>query len=167
MAMPPPYPTHRLSAAEFARAFGAVDHAVAAEYRWDAGEAIGGYLAGMRAGRILGRRCDACGRVLLPPRMFCEECFRLTDDWVELRALGTVTAFSVCTVAWDMQPLAEPEIPAVIALEGGGPSASILHKLGGVAPKAVRVGMAVRAVWRPEAERVGSVTDLAYWEPAP
>jgi uncharacterized OB-fold protein len=161
----PPYLTHRLSAGDLRDGVMAVDFAARAEYAWDAGEAIGGYLEGMRAGRILGRHCSECGRVLLPPRMFCEECFRPTDAWVELAGTGHVVVFSVCTVAWDMAPLPEPEIPAVIAVDGGGPGAAMLHRLGGVSPRDVTVGMAVKAVWRPEAEREGSVLDLAYWAP--
>lgn len=161
--MEPPYPIRALSAAELRDEVITVHHAVRAEFAWDAGEAIGGYLDGLRAGRILGRWCRRCQRVLLPPRMFCEECFRPTDRWVELPGTGRVTAFSVCSIAWDMQPLAEPEIPAVIAVDGG---AGILHKLGAVDPGAVSVGMAVRAVWRPAEERTGSILDLAYWAPA-
>jgi uncharacterized OB-fold protein len=41
----------------------------------------------------------------------------------------------------------------------------ILHLVKKVPPKQVRVGMAVRAVWRAPSKRRGSVTDIAYWEP--
>jgi uncharacterized OB-fold protein len=165
MTVPTPYPTRGLSAAEWRGGVVAVDFALGAAYTWDAGAAIGGYLRGLRSGRILGRRCRACRRVLLPPRMFCEECFRPTDGWVELPPTGRLVSFSVCHVAWDMQPLAEPEIAAVVAVDGAGDGA-MLHRLGEVAPAGVSAGMALRAVWRPAAERRGSVTDLAYWAPA-
>ena len=51
-------------------------------YRWDSGEAIGRYLEELKQGRLIARRCDGCQRVMIPPRMFCERCFRPTDDWV-------------------------------------------------------------------------------------
>ena len=41
----------------------------------------------------------------------------------------------------------------------------IMHKLGKVNPKQVRVGMRVRAVWKPAAQRTGSITDILYFEP--
>lgn len=159
-----PYETHRLSATELAAGVVAVDHPAFAAYRWDAGMAIGGFLDGLAHGRLLGRSCRECGRVLLPPRAFCEECFRPTDGWVELPPTGRLVAFSLCRVAWDMAPLELPEIAAVIAVDGAGEGA-LLHRLGEVPADAVSVGMALRAVWRPVAERTGSVLDLDYWAP--
>ncbi|MFN2591447.1 MAG: Zn-ribbon domain-containing OB-fold protein [Candidatus Dormibacteria bacterium] len=135
-----------------------------AEYRWDAGEAIGRYLDGLQAGRIMGRECRGCGRVLVPPRMFCEQCFRPTDRWVEVPATGTVNTYSVCSVTWDMRKLTMPELPAVIDLEGAVGS-GILHKLGEVDPADVHIGMHVEAVWKPAGQRQGSILDISHWRP--
>jgi len=162
MTVPPPFPTRSLTDAEFREGVITVRHAVRAEYCWDAGEAIGRYLDGLRDGTILGRECRVCGRVLVPPRMFCEQCFRPTDRWVEVPDTGVVNTFSVCYVTWDMRPLEVPELPAVIELSSGG----ILHKLGDVDPGDVAIGMAVRAVWKPREQRVGSILDIAHWRPA-
>ena len=41
----------------------------------------------------------------------------------------------------------------------------IMHVLGNVNPKSVRIGMKVRAVWKPAQQRTGSITDIAYFEP--
>ncbi|MGZ4153893.1 MAG: Zn-ribbon domain-containing OB-fold protein, partial [Actinomycetota bacterium] len=114
----PPYSTagHSLSDAEFRSAVGAVDFRLDPEYSWDAGVAISRFLDGLKGGRILARECRQCGRVLVPPRMFCERCFRPTDAWVEVPDTGTVQTFSICHVRWDMQPLDPPEIPAVIRI---------------------------------------------------
>ncbi|MGZ4110269.1 MAG: Zn-ribbon domain-containing OB-fold protein, partial [Actinomycetota bacterium] len=162
----PPYSTagHSLSDAEFRSAVGAVDFRLDPAYSWDAGVAISRFLDGLKAGRILARECRSCGRVLVPPRMFCERCFRPTDAWVEVPDTGTVETFSICHVRWDMQPLDPPEIPAVIRIhntsEGG-----LLHMVAGIEPAAVSIGMTVRAVWGPEGERVGSILDIAHFEP--
>jgi hypothetical protein len=158
---PDPFPTRSLSDREFHEGVVTVSHSVRAQYRWDAGEAIGRYLDGLRAGRILGRECRACGRVLVPPRMFCEQCFRPTDRWVEVPGTGTVNTYSVCYVTWDLRKLTVPELPAVIDLRSGG----ILHKLGDVEPDDVHIGMPVQAVWKPPAQRQGSILDIAYWAP--
>jgi uncharacterized OB-fold protein len=150
---------------EFRAAVGAVDFAVDARYAWDAGVAISGYLRGLREGRILARECLRCRRILVPPRMFCEECFRPTDRWTEVRDTGRVNTFSICYIRWDMEPLTEPEIPAVIEIDGASPGIGFMHKLGEVDPDAVSVGMAVEAVWRPEGEREGSILDIRYFRP--
>jgi hypothetical protein len=163
----PPYATggHPLSDAEFRSAVGAVDHAVDARYAWDAGVAVGRFLDGLREGRILGRDCRGCERVLVPPRMFCERCFRATDAWRGVDARGVVQTFSICHVRWDMEKLEKPELPAVISIDGS--DGGLLHKLGEVEPDHVRIGMPVEAVWRPEDERIGSILDIAYFRPVP
>lgn len=64
-------------------------------YRWDSGEAIGRYLEELKQGRLIARRCNGCQRVMIPPRMFCERCFRPTDDWVYVNATGRILTFSL------------------------------------------------------------------------
>jgi len=161
----PPFATagHALSEEEFRSATGAVEHDLDARYAWDAGVAIGRFLDGLEEGLILGRECRSCRRILVPPRMFCERCFRGTDAWVEVEQTGIVQTFSICHVRWDMQPLDEPEIPAVISIDGS--DGGLLHMLGNVAPDDVSVGLAVEAVWRPESERTGSILDIAHFRP--
>jgi uncharacterized protein len=158
-------PGTSLSEAEFRRSIGAVDFALDARYAWDAGTAVARYLDGLKEGRILARECRRCRRILVPPRMFCEECFRPTDRWVEVRDTGRVNTFSICYIRWDMVKLEDPEIPFVLEIDGATPGMGFMHKLGEVEPDDVRVGMEVEAVWRPEEERVGSILDIAYFRP--
>lgn len=136
-----------------------------ARYAWDAGVAIGRYLEELQAGRLIGRRCDVCRRIMIPPRMFCEVCFRPTDDWVVLQDTGTVKTFSLCYVTWDMKRLTEPQIPAVIDIDGASKGMGIMHMLGDIAPDAVKIGTRVQAVWKPAAERIGDITDISYFKP--
>jgi acetyl-CoA C-acetyltransferase len=161
----PPYTAggHPLSEPEFRSAVGAVEHRVDARYAWDAGVAVGGFLRGLQAGKVLGRRCSSCERVLIPPRMFCERCFRETDGWVEVESTGVVQTYSVCYVSWDMRPLDVPEIPAVVAIDGS--DGGLLHRLGDVDPADVRIDMPVEAVWRPVGERTGSILDIDHFRP--
>ena len=73
--------------------------------------------------------------MLVPPRMFCERCFRGTDAWTQVENTGVVQTFSICNVRWDMQPLDEPELPAVISIDGS--DGGFLHMLGEVKPDEV------------------------------
>ena len=136
-----------------------------AQYAWDTGQAMGHYLRELKAGRIVGRECAQCVRVLVPPRMFCEQCFRTTDKWVTVKDTGVVNTFSLCYITWDMRKLKDPEIPAVIEIDGAAKGHGIMHKLGDVDPKAVKIGMKVKAVWKPAAEREGSILDIRHWAP--
>ena len=86
------------------------------------------------------------------------------DGRLDRGASGTVETFSICHVTWDMRPLDEPQIPAVIRLDGTS-EGGFLHLLGEVAPDDVRAGMQVEAVWKPAGERVGSILDIEYFRP--
>ena len=134
-------------------------------YAWDTGEAIGRYLEELKQGRLIARRCGQCERVMIPPRMFCERCFCPTDDWVYVKDTGRILTFSLCYVSWDVRRLKQPQIPAVIEIDGASPGMGILHVVKKIRPGKVRIGMAVRAVWKPKPKRIGSVTDIAYWQP--
>ncbi|MFQ6015423.1 MAG: Zn-ribbon domain-containing OB-fold protein [Anaerolineae bacterium] len=136
-----------------------------ARYAWDAGVAIGRYLAGLKEGKIIGQRCRQCRRVVVPPRGFCEWCFRAVDEWVELQDTGTVNTYSLCYVTWDMRRVKEPEIPAVIEIDGASKGMGIMHRLGEVKPDEVKIGMKVKAVWKPADERTGAITDIEYFKP--
>ncbi|HXV82912.1 MAG TPA: Zn-ribbon domain-containing OB-fold protein [Candidatus Binatia bacterium] len=142
-----------------------VAYAPKLRYAWDKGQAISRYLAELKEGRLIARACRKCERIMVPPRMFCERCFRPTDEWVYVKDTGKILTFSLCYVSWDVRRLKQPQIPAVIAIDGASPGMGILHVVKKVTPNRVRVGMAVKAVWNPKRERKGSVTDIAYWQP--
>ncbi len=136
-----------------------------AQYAWDTGIAVGQYLAGLRQGVILGARCRYCRKTVVPPRLVCEWCFRPMDEFVPLKDTGTVDTFSLCYITWDMRRLTEPEIPAVIEIDGASPLHGIMHKLGEVDPQQVKIGMRVQAVWKPVEQRQGAITDILYFKP--
>jgi Predicted nucleic-acid-binding protein containing a Zn-ribbon len=49
--------------------------------------------------------------------------------------------------------------------EYGGGGAGILHLLDEVNPDDIKIGMKVKAVWRPADERTGSITDIKHFKP--
>jgi uncharacterized OB-fold protein len=149
----------------FRDAVGAVDFAVDARYAWDTGVAVSTFLRGLKEGKILARECRQCRRILVPPRMFCEQDFRPTDRWTEVLDTGRINTFSICYVRWDMVQLEVPELPAVIEIDGATPGIGFMHKLGEVNPDDIAVGMEVEAVWKPAEERTGSILDIRYFRP--
>jgi hypothetical protein len=136
-----------------------------ADFSWDTGIAIGQFLAGLKAGVLIGSRCNTCRKVILPPRIVCEQCFNPIKDFIPLLDTGTVNTFSLCYVTWDVKRIKEPEIPAVIEIEGASKMHGIMHLLGQVNPEAVQIGMRVKAVWKPVDERQGAITDIRFFKP--
>ena len=135
-----------------------------ARYNWATGVAIGRFLAELKAGRILGTKCNHCGRIVVPPRVFCELCFRRVDDWVHLPDTATVNTFSISHIATDTKRLKTPIVPAVIEIDGTS-HAGFLHLLGEVSPQNITIGMRVKAVWKEPTQRMGSITDIKYFAP--
>ncbi len=136
-----------------------------ASYHWDTGIAIGRYLEGLKKGHLTGVVCDHCKRMVIPPRLFCEVCFRPMSRFVTLPDTGTVNTYSVTYVRWDRVRTESPTMPAVIDIDGTSPTAGILHLLGEIDPKQIKMGMKVKAVWKPENEREGAITDIRYFKP--
>jgi len=97
--------------------------------------------------------------------MYCEECFRPTDEWVKLKETGTVNTFSVSYVNVDASRRKDPILVAVVEIDGASSGMGILHLLGGVRPKDVYIGMKVKALWKPRSERAGAITDIRYFAP--
>src|SRR5438309_10551453 len=69
-----------------------------AKYAWSAGEAMSRFLAELQNGRLIARSCRRCERILFPPRMFCEERFRPTDEWVFIPDTGRIESSPIASV---------------------------------------------------------------------
>ncbi len=134
-------------------------------YSWAAGVAISRFLEELEKGKIIGRKCSKCQRTLVPPRMYCEQCYRPTDEWEYVRDTGSINTFSISHVGTDARRLKSPILVAVVELDGASPGMGILHTLGKVEPSRISIGMRVKAVWKPPGERQGAITDIRYFEP--
>ena len=137
------------------------------EYDYSAGETASHFLASLRDDeKLLGRRCPECERVLAPPRAFCERCFVDTDEWVEIGPEGRVESFTV--VPQDLG--AGPEAPFALAyVQLDGAHTSMVNVVEGVdasdpesAAERLSIGTRLRAVFEPEGDREGRITDFHY-----
>jgi uncharacterized OB-fold protein len=112
-------------------------------------------------GKILGRRCPKCTRVLVPPRKFCVQCFAPTSEWVEVKPTGTLINFTVVYKTAAHHPQKVPFAYGVIQLDGA--DTNLVHLLGEIDLGHIRQGMRLRAVFKEK--RVGSILDIAYFRP--
>ncbi len=134
-------------------------------YSWAAGVAISRFLSELKEARVIARKCNQCERVLVPPRMYCEQCYRPTDSWVYVKDTGTVNTYSISHVGTDARRLKSPIFVAVVDIDGASLGMGILHTLGEVEPPQISIGMRVQAVWKPPSERQGAITDIRYFIP--
>jgi len=160
------YPGTEIEASELAaQKYLLTSYETELRYSWTSGVAVSRFLRGLKEGELWARKCNNCGRTMIPPRMYCEECFRPTDEWVRVQDTGKVNTFSISYVNTDASRRRDPILVSVIEIDGASPGMGILHVLGDVAPEHVYVGMKVRAVWKPQTERAGAITDIRYFKP--
>jgi uncharacterized OB-fold protein len=105
------------------------------------------FLRGLADGKLLGQRCPACGKVYIPPRGACPTDGVPTTDEVELADRGTVTTFCVVNVPYPGQRVTPPYVAAAVLLDGA--DIPFQHLILGCEPGEVRMGMRVRAFWKP------------------
>lgn len=129
---------------------------------YTAGVAGERWLRELQAGRIYGTRCPRCRYTYVPAHLFCERCLgHLGDDvWVEVGPQGTLMAWTRVHVDPDGRPLSPPRCIGLVRLDGA--DALLVHDLRDDGTP-LRVGLRVEAVFRPPAERTGSIRDLAYF----
>jgi len=115
-------------------------------------------------GRFLASRCESCGRVYLPARIFCERCMERIEGSFQVPGTGTVYAFTVVHMNIDESPKEEPVIVALIDMDET--DSRFVHYLTGVKPDEVKVGMPVKPVLKAKKERKGHIEDLVGFKPA-
>lgn len=112
-------------------------------------------------GQIYGTHCPICELTYVPATLFCERCLSQLEEWVNVGTVGEVHTFTLLHQNYDGSPRDFPELIAFIALGDGG----IVHRLGGVDPEAVEIGMKVEAVFKDKEDREGSILDIVYFKP--
>jgi uncharacterized OB-fold protein len=122
------------------------------------------YLIGLSEGKLIGQRCPACGKVYVPPRGACPTDGVPTTTDVELPDVGTVTTFCVVNVPFQGQRVPSPYVAASVLLDGA--DIAFQHLILGCEPDEVRMGMRVRAVWRPREEWGTTSENISHFEPA-
>lgn len=136
------------------------------EYSYTPGRALSAYLRAMKHKRILGDQCPDTGQVFVPPRGVSSVAGKPTrPDLVELPAAGYVESFNITRVPIKMRPdLKPPYVSAWIVLDGA--SVGFLGLVVNIEPEDVRIGMRVRAVWKPDGELEESAQNILGWEPS-
>ena len=121
------------------------------------------YLRGLAEGRLTGQRCPACGKVYVPSRGTCPVDGVPADEEVELPDSGTVTTFSIVNVAYPGQQVTPPYVAAAVLLDGA--DIAFQHLILGCDPAEVRIGLRVRAVWRPREEWATTASTITHFTP--
>jgi uncharacterized OB-fold protein len=122
------------------------------------------YLLALQEGRLIGQRCPVCRKVYVPPRGACPTDGVPTEEEVTLPDTGTVTTFCIVNVPFLGQSIKPPYVAAYVLLDGA--DIAFLHLVLGCEASEVRMGMRVRAKWRPKEEWQPTLRNIEYFEPS-
>lgn len=133
------------------------------DYLYAASGEESAFYRGLAEGRILGQRCPSCGKVYVPPRSACPTDGTPTTDEVELSDTGTVTTFCIVNVPFLGQRITPPYVSAYVLLDGA--DIAFLHLILDIPADEVRMGMRVKAVWKPREEWGTTIENISHFAP--
>ncbi len=114
-------------------------------------------------GKLVGQRCPTCQKVYVPPRSACPADGTPTVEEVPLADTGTITTFCIVNVPFLGQRITPPYVSAYVLLDGA--DIALLHLILDVAADEVRMGMRVKAVWKPREEWGTTIENISHFAP--
>jgi uncharacterized OB-fold protein len=121
------------------------------------------FYSALEQGRLVGQRCPSCGKVYVPPRSACPADGTPTAEEVPLPDTGTVTTFCIVNVPFLGQRITPPYVSAYILLDGA--DIAFLHLILDIPAEEVRMGMRVKAVWKPEDQWGTTIENISHFAP--
>jgi uncharacterized OB-fold protein len=114
------------------------------------------YWEGARRGELRIQHCSTCGKYQHYARMLCSHCGETTLEWVTASGKGTVYSFTV--IRQNGVPPFNERVPFVVAtVDLDEEGARMIATMPSVEPGDARVGMRVRAAFRPASDDVAFV----------
>jgi uncharacterized OB-fold protein len=121
------------------------------------------FYTSLSEGRLVGQRCPTCGKVYIPPRSACPTDGTPTSEEVELPDTGTVTTFCIVNVPFLGQRITPPYVSAYVLLDGA--DIAFLHLILDIPADEVRMGMRVKAVWKPRDQWGTTIENIDHFAP--
>jgi len=140
----------------------AISGEIQINYNWALGKAGERFFSELRDNKkIMGSRCRKCDRIMVPPRIFCEECFIEDTEWVEVEPRGTLVTFGDSFFSTDGKRLKEPWMLGIVRLHGS--NGGLIHFINEARAEDLEIGMPMEIVFNKK--RKGDILDILYFRP--
>jgi len=133
------------------------EHRLEYPYARSTGPIIGAFLTALREGRFVGATGSE-GRVIVPPTEYDPITGEDVGALVEVGPGGVVDSWAWVAEPRRRHPLTTPFAWALITLDGA--DTGLLHVVDAPGPEALATGARVTPRFKPEAERIGSMSDI-------
>jgi uncharacterized OB-fold protein len=121
------------------------------------------FYSSVAEGKLVGQRCPTCLKVYIPPRSACPADGTPTAEEVPLPDTGTITTFCIVNVPFLGQRITPPYVSAYVLLDGA--DIALLHLILDIPAEEVRMGMRVKAVWKPREEWGTTIENISHFAP--
>ena len=128
-------------------------------YKYTMGSQSKFFLDLMNNKKILGTKCSKCGKIWMPPRTNCSDCY-VSAEWIEVKQTGII---EVSTIVWFTTSAFIKNIPyATGYIKLDGADTALLQGIfsENLVPSKIKKGKRVRAVF--QKEREGKMTDFFF-----
>jgi uncharacterized OB-fold protein len=73
----------------------------------------------IQKGNLMAAKCLKCGKIHLPPRPLCDNCFSQTFEWLEVSGKGKLLSYTVIHIAPPQFQALAPYAVGIVELENG------------------------------------------------
>ena len=137
---------------------------VRAEFNFWVGIVMDKFFDGLQEKKFIGTKCSKCGKVFLPPRNRCGDCFAKAEDFIELPETGILKNFTVTSykvTERKARNVNKDQIVGLVQIDGAD-NAMVVPVIN-TNPEDLKIGMKLKVVW---AKRIkGHPNDIAGFEP--
>ena len=95
----------------------------------------------LKQGKLMAGKCIKCGKVHLPPRPLCSNCFSTEFTWVEISGEGKLLTYTVINIAPEQFKELAPYAVGIVEMTGG---LKIPGMLQNIKPDQLKIGMALK-----------------------
>jgi uncharacterized OB-fold protein len=80
-------------------------------------------------GKLMAGKCQKCGKIHLPPRPLCDNCYSQTFTWVTVPNKGKLLTYTVIHIAPQQFQDAAPYAVGIVQLENGAKLPGMITKV--------------------------------------
>jgi hypothetical protein len=89
-------------------------------------------------GKLMAGKCVKCGKIHLPPRPLCDNCYSKLFEWMQVNGKGKLVTYTVINVAPAQFQALAPYAVGIVEFENG---LRIPGMIQGVTQQELRIGM--------------------------
>jgi uncharacterized OB-fold protein len=103
----------------------------------------------IKAEKLMGSRCRACGACYVPPRSICIKCHASDMQWVQMKGRGRLAAFTCISIPPPFMMAQgyhrkNPYCTGVVELEEGARVDARIEGVDAAKPEEIKVGMPLK-----------------------